>query len=118
VEQVKVSRGIKPFFPMGIGSADTSRQPIMKDCMDNSRLLLNNPARQSYHYNSVPIEAAKNCLVIAGLYISVFNIPQHSFVTVQVALLGVSNINVQDGEGSSALHVATEGKKAEFWMSF
>jgi hypothetical protein len=86
----------------------------MKDCMDNSSLLLNNPARQSYHYNSVPIEAAKNCLVIAGFDISVFNIPQHSFVTVQVALLGVSNINVQDGEGSSALHVATEGKNHNF----
>jgi hypothetical protein len=36
------------------------------------------------------------------------------YLSVQVALLGVSNINVQDGEGSSALHIATEGKKLNF----
>ena len=55
---------------------------------------------------------------IAGLHISLFNIPLWQSIAVQVALLGVSNINVQDGEGSSALHVATEGKKTEFWMEF
>ena len=28
---------------------------------------------------------------------------------IQVSLLGVNNVNIQDGEGSTALHVATEG---------
>jgi hypothetical protein len=54
---------------------------------------------------------------IDGLQISLFNIVER-VLAVQVALLGVSNINVQDGEGSSALHVATEGKITEFWMAF
>jgi hypothetical protein len=44
--------------PMGIGSADTSRLPNRRDCMDYSNLLPNNPARQYYRYTSVQVEAA------------------------------------------------------------
>jgi hypothetical protein len=41
VVRVKVSRGIEPFYPMGIESADNE-----EICMDKSHLLPNNPARQ------------------------------------------------------------------------
>ncbi len=44
--RVKVSRGIVPFFPMGIDSADISQPPNGEICMDKSHLLLNNPDRQ------------------------------------------------------------------------
>jgi hypothetical protein len=47
---VKVSRGIVPFSPMGIDSADTNQPSNGEICMDISHLLPN---------NSVPIEAAK-----------------------------------------------------------
>ncbi len=46
VVRVKVSRGIEPFSPMEIDSADTSQPPNGEICMDKSHLLLNNPARQ------------------------------------------------------------------------
>ncbi len=58
VIRVKVSRGIEPFSPMGIDSADTRQSPNGEICMDKSHLLPNNPARQQYRYTSVPIEAA------------------------------------------------------------
>ncbi len=48
---IKVSRGIKPFSPLEIDSADTSQL-----------LLPNNPARQHYRYTSVPIEAEKKLI--------------------------------------------------------
>ncbi len=56
---VKVSRGIEPFSPMEIDSADTSQPPNGEICMDKSLILPNNPARQWYRYTSVPIEAGK-----------------------------------------------------------
>jgi hypothetical protein len=59
VVRVKVSRGIEPFSPMEIDSADTSQPPNGEICMDKSQILPNNPARQWYRYTSVPIEAAK-----------------------------------------------------------
>jgi hypothetical protein len=49
VVKVKVSRGIMPFSPIGIDSADTIANRPMRDveiCMDESHLLPNNPARQ------------------------------------------------------------------------
>ncbi len=46
VIRVKVSRGIEPFSPMGIDSADTRQPPNGEICMDKSHLLPNNPARQ------------------------------------------------------------------------
>jgi hypothetical protein len=46
VVRVKVSRGIEPFSPKGIDSADTSQPPNREICMDKSHLLPNNPARQ------------------------------------------------------------------------
>ncbi len=49
VVTVKVSRGIEPFYPKGIDSADTSHEI----CMDKSQLLSNNPARR-YRYTSAP----------------------------------------------------------------
>ncbi len=57
VVRVKVSRGIVPFFPMGIDSADTSQPLIGEACIDKSHLLPNNPARHQYLYTSVPREA-------------------------------------------------------------
>jgi hypothetical protein len=45
---------------------------------------------------------------MASIFLSSIFLVERVF-GVQVALLGVSNINVQDGEGSSALHIATEG---------
>ncbi len=42
VVRVKVSRGIEPFSPMGIYSADTSQLPNGEICMDKSHLLPNN----------------------------------------------------------------------------
>jgi hypothetical protein len=46
VVRVKVSRGIEPFSPQEIGSADSSQPPNGEICMDKSHLLPNNPARQ------------------------------------------------------------------------
>ncbi len=46
VIRVKVSRGIEPFSPMEIDSADTSQPPNGEICMDKSHILPNNPARQ------------------------------------------------------------------------
>ncbi len=46
VFRVKVSRGIVPFSPMGIDSADTNQPSNGEICMDKSHLLPNNPARQ------------------------------------------------------------------------
>jgi hypothetical protein len=46
VVRVKVSRGIEPFSPMGVESADTNQPSNGEICMDKSRLLPNNPARQ------------------------------------------------------------------------
>ncbi len=43
VLRVKVSKGIEPFSPIGM---DTSQPPHWEICMDKSRLLPNNPARQ------------------------------------------------------------------------
>ncbi len=59
VVRVKVSRGIVPFSPLGIDSADTNQPLNGEICMDKSHLLPNNPARQKYRYTFVPIEAAK-----------------------------------------------------------
>ncbi len=46
VIRVKVSRGIEPFSPMKIDSADASQPPNGEICMDKSHILPNNPARQ------------------------------------------------------------------------
>ncbi len=46
VVNVKVSRGIGPFSPMGIYSTDTNQPPNGEICMDKSHLLSNNPTRQ------------------------------------------------------------------------
>jgi hypothetical protein len=46
VVRAKVSRGIEPFSPMEIDSADTSQPPNGEICMDKSHILPNNPARQ------------------------------------------------------------------------
>jgi hypothetical protein len=54
VVRVKVSRGIEPFYLMVIDSADNG-----EISMNKSHLLRNDPARQQYHYTSVPIEAAE-----------------------------------------------------------
>ncbi len=59
VVRVKVSRGIESFSPMGINSADTSQPPNGEIRMDQSHLLLNNLARQSFRYTSVPLEEAE-----------------------------------------------------------
>jgi hypothetical protein len=59
VVRVKVSKGIEPFSPMEIDSANTSQPPNGEIFMDKSRLLQNNPAPQKYRYTSVPIEAAE-----------------------------------------------------------
>ena len=59
VVRVKVSRGIVPFFPKVVDSADTGQWPNGEICMDKSHLLPNNPARLKYCYTSVPIEAVK-----------------------------------------------------------
>jgi hypothetical protein len=58
VVRVKVSRGIEPFSPMGIDSADTSQPPNGGDSHGQftSTVLSNNPARQYYRYTSVPID--------------------------------------------------------------
>jgi hypothetical protein len=59
--RVKVSRGIVPFSPMGIDSADTSKTPNGVIRMEKSHLLPNNPARQyvvPLHLCAVPIEEA------------------------------------------------------------
>jgi hypothetical protein len=39
VVRVKVSRGIEPFSPMEIDSADTSQPPNWEICMDQSHIL-------------------------------------------------------------------------------
>ncbi len=62
VVRVKVSRGIKPFSPLEIDSADTSQLPNGEICMDKSHLLSNNPAWQYYRYTSVPIEADRKLI--------------------------------------------------------
>jgi hypothetical protein len=54
VVNVKVSRVLEPFSPMGIYSTDTNQPPNGEICMDKSQLLSNNPARQKYRYTSVP----------------------------------------------------------------
>jgi hypothetical protein len=59
VVRVKVSRGILPFSPTEIDSADTSPSPNGEICLDKSHLLPNNPARQLYRYTSVPIKATE-----------------------------------------------------------
>ncbi len=46
VVRVKVSRGIMPFSPLGIDSADTNHPSNREICMGKSHLLPNNPARQ------------------------------------------------------------------------
>jgi hypothetical protein len=46
VVRVKVSRGIVPFYPMGIEITDTGQQINGEICMDKLHLLPNNPARQ------------------------------------------------------------------------
>ncbi len=46
VVRVKISRGIVPFSPMGIDSADTNQPSNGENCMDKSHILPNNPARQ------------------------------------------------------------------------
>jgi hypothetical protein len=46
VVRVKVSRGIEPFSPVGVDSADTNQPSNVEICMDKSHLLPNNPARQ------------------------------------------------------------------------
>jgi hypothetical protein len=46
VVRVKVSRGIVPFSPMGVDSADTNQSSNGEICMDKSHLLPYNSARQ------------------------------------------------------------------------
>ncbi len=46
--RVKVSRGIVPFSPMGIDSADTNQPSNGEICMDKSHVVPNNPARRQY----------------------------------------------------------------------
>jgi hypothetical protein len=41
--RVKVSRGIAPYYPMGINSPDSSQPPNGEISLDKSHLLLNNP---------------------------------------------------------------------------
>ncbi len=56
VGRVKVSRGILPFSPLGIDSADTNHPSNGEICMGKSHLLPKNPARQC---RPLTIEAAE-----------------------------------------------------------
>jgi hypothetical protein len=82
VVRFKLSRGIKPFSPMEIDSANISHPPNGEICMDKSHLLPNNQPGSSSMLHLLPIETAPyislnstflhfsiSCLLLGPLFI-------------------------------------------------